>query len=178
MQKLFIATGNEYKYKELEKALSPYFKCQQYDIDLIEIQGTSREIIQYKLLQAFKKTKQAVLVDDVSIHLDSLNGFPGPYVKDFLYTTGIDKIVKLFKNTKVTAICAIGFMTNENKQIIVEGKTKGVVVLAKGNKKFGFDPIFQPIGYDKTFAEMTNLEKHKCSHRGDAIQKLLKKLKS
>ena len=63
MQKIFIATGNKNKYEELEEALSSYFECQQYNIDLVEIQGTSQEIIQHKLNQPHRNDNKSVSVN-------------------------------------------------------------------------------------------------------------------
>lgn len=176
--KLTIVTGNPLKFRELSTELSNFFDCEQGSIDGFEIQGQPEEILQYKLTQAFKKFNQPVLVDDTSVHFEELNGFPGPYMRDFLNAFSSYEMGKKFKGGRISVVCRLGIMKNTNDVIIGEGIIHGLVVDPKpvdpGVREF--DLFIQVDGTDKPMIEFTPEEKNKFSHRGNAMRDLLKKL--
>jgi non-canonical purine NTP pyrophosphatase (RdgB/HAM1 family) len=178
--KLLIVSGNELKYKELSHRLSEFFECEQRDWDEPEIQGTPEEIIKHKLKSAYEKFKLPVLVDDVVVNLGVLNGFPGPYMKDFFkcftpYEMGIK-----FAGSRMRTACYLGLQRDENDIIITEGSFDGVVVVPKEDNHDGryFDIFFQADGQDKPMIEFTTEEKNKFSHRGKAMDKLIEILEA
>lgn len=172
MNKLYFLTGNENKLKEV-KELIP--EIDGLNIDVIEIQSiNAEEIIKNKLIEARKQHNGIFIVEDTSLYLECLNGLPGPLIKWFLKTIGNEGLVKLAKfyhNNKAVAKCIVGF-SDEDKIEFFEGSINGKIVDQKGENGFGWDKIFQPDGYEKTFAEMTIEEKNEISHRRIAFEKL------
>ncbi len=121
-----------------------------------------------------------MIVEDTSLYLNALNGLPGPLIKWFLEkigTVGIYNLVNKMKKYEAEAKCIIGYASN-NRILFFEGSVKGKITKPKGKKGFGFDSIFIPIGYKKTFGEMKREEKNKISHRGIAFKKLKLYLKN
>lgn len=177
--KLIIVTGNPLKFRELSHELSKFFDCEQGTIDGVEIQGTPEEILTHKLRQAFSKFKQPVLVDDTSVHFEDLNGFPGPYIRDFLKAFSPYKMGKKFKGGRISVACRLGIMKNLDEVIIGEGIVHGVVTDPKledpGIREF--DLFIQLDGTNKPMIEYTPEEKNKISHRGLAMRNLLEILK-
>src|SRR6185295_11446858 len=105
--KLFIVTGTDFKFKDLSYKLKDFFDCEQKIWDEPEIQGTPAEIIKHKLNTAYAKFKQPVLVDDVSVYFDALNGFPGPYMKDFFKVMSPYEMGVKFAGSRIKAICRL-----------------------------------------------------------------------
>ena len=176
--KLLIVTGNLMKYRELSHGLSEFFECSQVIYDEPEIQGKSEDIIKHKLKRAYETFKQPVLVDDVSVHMSALNGFPGPYMKDFFtYITPYNFGIK-FAGTEMSGACFLGF-TDGQIEIITEGKMDGIIVVPKEEHKDGkqFDIFFKLNGKDRVLEEFSTTEKNTFSHRGIALENLIKILR-
>jgi inosine triphosphate pyrophosphatase len=177
--KLYIVTGSSMKFKELSLRLNEFFDCEQRDWSEHEIQGTSEEIIKHKLARAYEIFKHPVLVDDVAVHFDELNGFPGPYMKDFLKCFSSHEMGAKFAGTRMSASCFLGLCRGDGDILIVEGKIDGQVVMPKQGEHHGrhFDIFLQPDGKDKPMIEFTPEEKNEFSHRGLAMKKLIEALK-
>ena len=171
--KISFITGNKNKFLEV-KALLP--EVEQLDIDLLEIQSIEpHEIIQHKLSEALKVSPGPVLVEDISLTLDCLNGLPGPLIKWFLKTIGNEGLVGItekFNNDRAEAKVLYGYATSEAQVQFFEGSLQGRIVRPRGNSDFGFDPIFQPDGHTKTFGEMDASRKNEMSMRRIALEKL------
>ncbi len=146
------------------------------DIDLPEIQDIDlQRIIEAKLQSALQHHTGPFIVEDISLSLDCLNGLPGPLIKWFLKTIGIKgiyEIAKKFNNFKASVKAIYGYARNEDELKFFEGELQGILVSPRGDNGFGFDAIFQPIGHNKTFAEMTSDEKNEISTRRIALNKL------
>ena len=170
---LYFITGNNGKFIEAKADLDP-IQIDQKELDLVEIQSLDvKEVIEKKLNEASKFIKGEYFVEDVSLGLDSLNGFPGPLIKWFVKAVGqaeIYDICKVKNNFTATAIATIGYSDGDEIKFF-QGEIKGQIVSPKGESGFGWDPIFVPNGFEKTFAEMTPEEKNKISHRGIAVRK-------
>ena len=170
---LYFITGNTNKFREAS-ALIPVL--QQLDIDLPEIQSLDpKEIIRTKLEAATESQNGEFILEDVSFHMDALGGLPGPLIKWFLKTigvTGLAEIAEKFNNQKAEAAVIYGYVDKEKKFHFFEGRIKGTVVAPRGESDFGFDRIFVPDGYDKTFAEMGMEAKNKISMRRIALDRL------
>lgn len=118
---------------------------------------------------AAKEVGGGVLIEDTSLCYNALNGLPGIYIKWFLEKTGLDglnKIIAAYEDKTAYAQCIFAYSSGEGAEPeLFIGRTDGTIVEARGPKDFGWDPVFQPDGYDKTFAEMDKAEKNKISHR-------------
>lgn len=172
-KQIYFITGNENKFQEI-KAMLPEIK--QLQIDLEEIQETdAHKIIQAKLLQALKHKKAHFIIEDTSLYLDCINGLPGPLIKWFLEKIKIEGIYNLTKklgNNKAQAKTIIGYAKSKKEILFFEGMIEGEIVKSSGPTTFGWDPIFKPKGYNKTFQEMTKKEKNNISMRKVAVEKL------
>lgn len=172
-EKLYFITGNKNKFAEV-KAIIP--EVEQLEIDLEEIQETdAQKIIQAKLREALKHHKGSFIIEDTSLYLDCLGGLPGPLIKWFMQklgVKGISAIAEKMKNNRAEAKTIIGYAKNEKDIHFFEGSIKGEIVKPSGETTFGWDPIFKPNGYDKTFQEMTKEEKNQISMRRIAVEKL------
>ncbi|HPL72460.1 MAG TPA: RdgB/HAM1 family non-canonical purine NTP pyrophosphatase, partial [Candidatus Pacearchaeota archaeon] len=173
---MILITGNKNKVKEFEFILG--FKIENIDLQLEEIQSIDvEEVAKHKAKSAYNILKKPVIVEDTGLYFEELNGLPGALVKFFVKNISLEKICSLIKeNRKAKTITCIVFFDGE-KEIIAKGETKGSIALKpKGNNGFGWDPIFIPEGYDKTFAELTSEEKQSKFMRQEAIAELRKKL--
>ena len=174
---LYFITGNKNKFEEARSVIPD---LNQFELDLPEIQNIDPKIIiKAKLLEALKHKKGELLVEDTSLYLDCLNGLPGPLIKWFLETIGNDglyNIAKKLDNFKAEAKTVIGYAKNKQEITFFEGIIKGRIVSSKGEQGFGWDPIFKPNGFNKTFAEMSTEEKNQISMRRIALNKLKKYL--
>ncbi len=170
---LYFVTGDKGKFDEAKIELNP-IEVEQKKIDLVEIQSLDpKEIIEHKLKEAQNFVKGEFFVEDVSVYLDAMNSFPGPLIKWLLGAVlreGIYDICKAKNNFGARAIAIIGYFNGKENRFF-QGEIKGKVVFPRGESNFGWDPIFQPDGHEKTFAEMTKKEKNKISHRGIAVKK-------
>lgn len=172
--KLYFITGNKGKLEEIQKLIP---QVEQLDIDLPEIQSLdAQEVLREKLLEAQKHCKDAFFVEDTSFTLDGMNGLPGTLSKWFLKSIGNEGVVKLSKifGTSAQAKSIIGYSDMEGKISFFEGVVHGNIVKLAGavSKGFGWDPIFKPVGFDKTFGEMDQDEKNRVSMRRIAVEKL------
>ncbi len=181
---LYFVTGNVNKVKELNDKLKlpTGVRVAQLDIDLPEFQGANAaEIAQHKFKEAVKVVPAdatGFMIEDTCMGFDVLGGLPGPYIKWFL-KCGLSTLVQLLagfdnKGAVATCIIVVGLRNSsgEFESFQVDGETRGTIVSPRGPTNFGWDPIFQPVGSTKTYAEMTVEEKNTVSHRAKAVGKL------
>jgi inosine triphosphate pyrophosphatase len=175
---LYFITGNKNKFKEAS-AIIPGLK--QFDVDLDEIQELDpKKIIEHKFKEALKHKKANFIVEDASLTFNCIGDMPGPLIKWFwksLGNKGLYNLCKNYKNFKATASVTIGY-TDGKDIIYFEGKMPGKIVKPASENGFGYDPIFIPQGFSKTYHEMSDKEKNSISHRRKALDKLKKYLKS
>ena len=176
-----FVTGNAKKLEEFTKILGTSFPhaVQANGLDLPEYQGTPEEVTREKCSEAARRIEGPVIVEDTSLCFKALGGLPGPYIKWFLKELGPDGLPRLladFEDKTATAVCIFGFCEGAGKEVrLFEGRTEGEVVRTpRGPRDFGWDPIFQPEGFDKTYAELAAEVKNSISHRGRAMEKLKK----
>jgi XTP/dITP diphosphohydrolase len=175
MSILFI-TGNPEKLREVQTLLPD---VEGRDLDLCEIQELdARSIIRAKLAEAQRLHRASLMVEDTSLSLDGMNGLPGPFIKWFLKAVGLEGVYHLTElfGTRATARTLIGFAGENGHIAFFEGVVSGTIVSPRGSDGFGWDPLFQPDGQQKTFAEMVPAEKHRFSMRRLAIEQLRKHL--
>lgn len=170
--RLYFITGNKSKFDEVKSMLG---NVEQLDIDLPEIQDIdAKNIIRAKLLEALQHREGEFIVEDTSLYLDCLKGLPGPPIKWFLKTIGnegLSNLAEKLANHEAEAKTIIGYAKNHEQVYFFDGSVKGRIVKPKGDYGFGWDPIFQPDGFHKTFAEMNNEEKNLVSMRRIALNK-------
>ncbi|MCX8153186.1 MAG: XTP/dITP diphosphatase [Candidatus Bathyarchaeota archaeon] len=177
---IFFATNNVNKFNEIRRVLSEYnIAVGMLRVKALEIQSNSlKEIAQASVQDAFKRCHLPVIVEDAGLFVEALRGFPGPYAAYVYQTIGNEGLLKLMenvKNRKAVFQSTIAYCDNDAKTpLVFEGKVDGSIThearISNGKSGFGFDPIFQPLGSAKTFAEMTLEEKNGFSHRARAIR--------
>lgn len=177
--RIIFLTGNKGK---MDEALQIIPDIEQKDIDLPEIQSIdAKVVIKNKLEEARKQLLGSLVVEDTSLYLEAINGLPGPLIKWFMKTIGNEglvKIAKTFGDDKATAKVVIGYISENDEVNFFEGAINGKIVEPRGENGFGWDPIFEPDGEEKTFAEMDLAEKNNISMRKIAFIKLREYLES
>lgn len=179
MQKLTFITGNAGK----AKYLSDYFHLpvDHIKLDLKEIQSLDlKEVVEDKARRAYEIVRSPVLVEDVSLVFNGLKSLPGPLIKWFLDTLGNEGLCRLLDGRDDrSAFAEVQFAICDEKGVhTFSGSIEGSLAEApRGEMGFGWDPVFIPKGYDKTWAEMTDDEKHETSMRQIALEKMTKFLK-
>lgn len=178
---VFFATGNINKFNEARSILRPFgISVGMLRMKGDEIQSDSlKEIAQTSAKNVFKRTHLPIFVEDAGLFIDDLNGFPGPYaayVYKTIHNSGILKLMEKVaaRQAKFQSVIAYSDQTLCEPECF-EGESKGEITQTErrpqGKLSFGFDPIFQPDGSSKTFAEMIIEEKNGYSHRARAIRK-------
>ena len=177
--RLVLVTQNQHKLKEL----TPLFKKYNVEFDTTtlekyEIRSESiEEIARVAAKVAFETIQKPVVVDDTGFFVDSLNGFPGSYAGIVLKSIGYEGILRLMtdhENRVSEFQTAVGYYDGHQLESFV-GTMSGVVASKPaGEDGFGYDPIFVPDGFTKTYAELTFEEKVSISHRTNAFEKFLK----
>ena len=134
-----------------------------------------------------KKSNLVTLSDDSGLEVDCLKGEPGIYSSRWAEKFGgfdnamseiVNRVKKLNKNTKARFISSLTICWPNGKKISEIGKIEGNISSKRGNNGFGYDPIFIPVSYSKTFGEMDYKEKLLIDHRYIAYKKLEKKIKA
>jgi len=174
--KIFFVTENRNKISEARQILSEFkIGVEPADIEKVEVQAEELEKIVAYALKQIKEKKKALIVEDSGLFVDTLNGFPGPYSSFVFKKVGCEGILKLMKGEQIRKakfVSVIGYK-HEKREMLFKEKTTGTISSIKtGKSGFGFDPIFIPEGYVKTFAQMSLSEKNQLSHRGKALRVL------
>jgi len=174
-----FVTGNVKKLEELVSILGISFprKIVNVKLDLPELQGEINDICKEKVKSAYKQLQSPVLVEDTCLCFNALKGLPGPYIKWFLEKLGPEGLYLLlagFEDKSARAVCTFAYYSGDEgaEVILFQGITNGEIVSPRGPRNFGWDPCFQPEGYNVTYAEMSKEEKNKISHRFKALDKL------
>jgi XTP/dITP diphosphohydrolase len=173
----YFITSNKNKTKEIEEVLGTELKI--LDLRVREIQEIDVEkVVKDKAKEAFSFLKRPVIVEDTGLYIKAWNKFPGALIKWVLKGIGGEGICKFLKNER-RAIAETCFCYYDGKKPkVFKGQIKGEIAKKpKGKSGFGWDPIFQPKGFKKTFAEMSLEEKTRISMRTKALNKLIKFLK-
>jgi non-canonical purine NTP pyrophosphatase (RdgB/HAM1 family) len=176
-QFLFVSS-NQGKLREVESMLA--LPIAQLALDLPEIQALEVEtVVADKARRAFAAAGKPVLVEDTGLSIEALQGLPGALVRWFLVTIGPAGICGLIPPAAArtaTARSAVALCDGERVEIFV-GETRGEIAAApRGTGGFGWDPIFQPHGAARTFAEMDQEEKNRYSMRRRALQQLRERI--
>ena len=195
--KIVFATNNEHKLSEIRAILGESIEVLSLkdincDVDIPETGSTLEENALQKAQYIYDHYHIEVFADDTGLEVDALNGAPGVYSARYAGGEGHDaeaNMVKLLRelgdndNRKARFRTVIALIQKKDacpcgcagiKQVNkFEGIVEGQIIREKrGGEGFGYDPVFQPDGYNKTFAELGNEVKNQISHRARAVQKL------
>ena len=149
--------------------------------DIAETGTTLEENALIKSQYIYQKTGLSCFADDTGLEVEALGGRPGVYSARYAgeHATAEDNMQKLLsemegqKNRNARFRTVISLIL-DGEEYSFEGKVVGEILHQKtGIDGFGYDPIFKPIGYDQSFAEMTMKQKNEISHRGVAVKKLI-----
>ena len=194
--KIVFATNNVHKLEEIREILGPSFEIVSLsDIgcheDIPETGETIEENAHQKVAYIAEKYDHDCFADDTGLEVFALNGEPG--VHSARYAEGTDhdseanmaKLLRKLENNNNrdarfrTCISLIQKGTDgKYHEVQCEGEVRGHIATEKhGTEGFGYDPIFVPDGYDKSFAELGEEVKNKISHRARAVKKLADYLK-
>ena len=190
MKKIVFATNNLNKLRELRSAVKYFDVIGLKDLNITEdIPETGNSLKDNALQKAkyiYEKTGLDCFADDTGLEIEALDGRPGVYSARYAgpdcdSEANIKKVLKELKshkNRKAQFKTVIALII-DGKKYFFDGKVEGEILKQKqGIDGFGYDPIFRPFGYDQSFAEMSLELKNKISHRGLAVDKLIKFLKN
>ena len=189
------ATQNKHKIKEIDAITRPFgFELKTLsevglsDIDVVEDGETFEENSYKKAMEIHKACGFTTLADDSGLMVDALSGAPGVYSARFAGEDGNDRL----NNEKLLSMLAglapsektarfvsvITMVFSEDDVLSARGECEGYMISAPaGDNGFGYDPLFVPLGYDRTFAELSAEEKNRISHRANALHVLSELLK-
>jgi len=190
IDKILVGTHNKGKFIEMSDLLPKKIKkISPIDLDIkspIENGKTFEENSEIKAEFFCKNSNLVTLSDDSGLEVDALNGEPGIFSSRFAEDLGgfenamkkiLERIKKINKGSKAQFISSLTIQWPDGKKITETGVIKGSLTDIRGENGFGYDPIFVPEGYSKTFAEMNYKEKLKIDHRQIAYKKLYNKIK-
>jgi XTP/dITP diphosphohydrolase len=183
---LVLASNNSHKLQEAAAKIGNRFKLLSLeDIgchdEIAETGKTFRENASIKSNYIYHKYKLNCFGDDSGLEVETLDGEPGVYSARYAgehgnHSANMDKLLKKLKgiaNRKARFVTVLSLLWN-GEEYFFEGTVEGRIREQRsGAAGFGYDPVFEPAGYTKTFAEMTLDEKNKISHRAIAITKLV-----
>lgn len=190
--RLVVATHNKGKLEEISALLEPFSikVLGAAELDLIEPDETENSFVgnaRIKAHSAAKATGLPSLADDSGITVDALAGAPGVYTADWAETPdGRDFVLAMSRTWSALQAskapyprtaqfrCTLVLAWPDGHDEVFEGVMPGEIVWPmRGDQGHGYDPIFQPDGFDLTFGEMDRWEKNRISHRADAFRKLV-----
>jgi XTP/dITP diphosphohydrolase len=186
VKKIVFATGNPNKLKEIKSAINNFEIIGLKDLGITEEIPETGDTLKKNALQKAKyvydKTGLDCFSDDTGLEIEALNYRPGVYSAmyagpDCNAENNMQKVLKALeespnRNAQFKTVIALIL---KGEEYYFEGVVSGVILKEKSGKGgFGYDPIFKPVGYKESFAEMSIAQKNEISHRGLAVKKLVK----
>lgn len=186
MRKLVFSTNNEHKLEEVRVKLGKYYQVISLkdlgdDTDVPETGDTLEENAMIKANYLWNTYQVNCFADDTGLEVEALDNAPGVYSARYAgeHKSSEDNVAKLLKelegkeNRRARFRTVIALIMG-GKRYLFEGKIEGTITTSpKGTSGFGYDPVFQADGYDKTFAELTLEDKNNISHRAKAVEQLV-----
>ena len=190
--KIVFATNNQHKLSEIRQILGDRvevlsLKDINCDVDIPETGATLEANALQKAQYIYDHYQMNVFADDTGLEVDALNGAPGVYSARYAGGEGHDSEANMAKllhelgenNNRKARFRTVIALIIQGQVHEFEGIVNGEIIRERrGGEGFGYDPIFQPEGYDKTFAELGVEVKNQISHRARATQKLVEYLKT
>ena len=190
--RLLVASHNKGKIEEIADLLAPYGVAvvSAAELDLPEPAETETNFAGNARIKAHAAARASglpALSDDSGIEVEALGGAPGVHTADWAETPSGRDFVKAMTRTweelerigapeprRAAFVCTLCLAWPDGRDEIFEGRIPGRIVWPmRGTQGHGYDPIFQPDGYDLTFGEMDRWEKNKISHRARAFEKFV-----
>jgi len=186
---LLFATNNQHKLREVQEIMGHGFRILSLedislDVDIPETQATLEGNAAQKARFIYDRTGMTCFADDTGLEIEALDRRPGVYSARYAgegcsFDDNVSKVLlemKEMENRKASFRCVICLIM-EGREYFFEGRVDGVITTErKGQDGFGYDPVFLPDGFLQTFAEMPPYLKNGISHRGRAIDKMVKYL--
>ena len=186
MKEIIFASHNQGKIKEIRQLLTPLcikvLSSDDMDLPDVEETGTTfEENAALKALSIAKLKNVPCLADDSGLCVDVLNGRPGVYSARYAPNRDFKKAMEMLldemsatqspnRDAHFSCVLVLAFPDGTYKSF--EGRVNGKIAFEpKGNNGFGFDPVFIPENYNRSFAELGNEVKNKISHRANAFKK-------
>lgn len=183
--KLYMVTGNSHKIEEIRTIMGSDHSLSVITeiVDEINVEENGETFVEnaLKKVEAYRELGIPLIADDSGLEIDALDKFPGVHSARFMdgvpYKDKMEALIEKLatkENRSARFKCAAVFYDPENEVFIsaedtIEGK---IAFDIRGTGGFGYDPIFIPEGYDKTFGELGTEIKNNFSHRGRAFKKL------
>ena len=195
MKTIICASGNKDKIKELGTILGQFdmsivskAEAGFGDVDPVEDGETYEANSMIKAKAIMELSGKPVIADDSGLEVDYLGGGPGVHSarysgEEHNYAKNNEKMLREldgvpWEERGAKFVSVITMLFPNGKVIVARGECPGhIIEELRGENGFGFDPLFMPDGYDKTFAEMDAEFKNRISHRGNALRNLAEKLK-
>ena len=186
VKKIVFATGNPNKLNEIKSAINSFEIIALKDLRITEEIPETGDTLKKNALQKAKyihdKTGLDCFSDDTGLEIEAINNRPGVYSAMYAgpecnAENNIRKVLKELegKTNRNAQFKTVIALILQGKECFFEGVVSGEVLKEKtGKDGFGYDPIFRPIGYKESFAEMSIAQKNEISHRGLAVKKLVK----
>ena len=186
VKKIVFATGNPNKLKEIKSAINSFEIIGLKDLGITEEIPETGDTLKKNALQKAKyvydKTGLDCFSDDTGLEIETLNSRPGVYSAmyagpDCIAENNMRKVLRELEQTlnRSAQFKTVIALILKGKEYYFEGVVNGVILKEKsGEDGFGYDPIFRPVGYKESFAEMSIAKKNEISHRGLAVKKLVK----
>lgn len=188
MHQLLLATRNSHKTREFAEILGADFSVRDL-ADAVELPAVEETGLTFeanailKAVEASKHFPGLVVADDSGLEVDALDGAPGIYSARYAgeNATGAASVAKLLVELaecepglfSARFRCSLALAQEGTLLETFDGVVEGTIVGApRGEGGFGYDPVFQPEGYDQTFGELPAVEKNRISHRACAIRSL------
>ena len=184
--KICFATNNKKKIEEVNAALGPEFELVSLqEIGCVEELPETGDTLDHNAFQKARYVKEHFGVDcfadDTGLEVEVLEGAPGVYSGRFAGEPrsderNIDLLLEKMegKTNRKARFRTVIALILEGKEYQFEGIAEGEILKERvGEKGFGYDPVFKPIGFDKTFAQLSLEEKNEISHRGKAVKALI-----
>lgn len=188
-REIFVSTGNAGKLGEFSRLLGGRYEIKGNSdfpgIAMPEEDGaTFAENASIKALAAANHSKTLALADDSGLVVDALNGAPGVHTARYGGDSAkgdVERYLLLLANLKdvpegkrsARFVCAVALARPGELIAVTEGRCEGSIAFeAKGANGFGYDPVFRPKGFDRSFAELEGQEKDRISHRSKALAEM------
>lgn len=175
MTDLTFVSTNPGKYREVAAVLRPYgVRVRWKRRPLPEPQAETLEEVVAAKLDAVRDVPGLVLVEDSGLFIPSLAGFPGVYSAHFLKIWKFEPILELLRHrNRAACFRTVAGLQRGRRRAFFVGEVAGTIAARpRGRNGFGYDPIFVPLGWGRTFAEVPAESKNDVSHRARALQKV------
>lgn len=173
---IIFVSRNPGKAREVKFILEKFDLCVELnDLEKVEIQAhNSVRIAEESARELLPRIKRSFIVEDAGLYVPSLSGFPGPYSHYVLGTLGCQGVLKLLESTDSRAAyfeSTVAYADGDGNIETFLGRVNGNISFnIRGQEGFGFDPIFLPVGWSKTFGEVSLEEKSEISHRRRSLE--------